>query len=139
MENWNEMGKCWMQTWSVAVSDHSQLSGYEHDVDTPPDLPTGNLHSSPPFSPPSLAIHRQEFPECVLSRQHRPQKPSCTPMGGGEHLEVQHSEATPSFNPLQSCWWQPTSPNGQRKGLVFPSMKQKYLVSSCSLFSSFSL
>lgn len=59
---------------------------------------TGNLHSCPLLSPPSLATHRQEVPKCVLSRQHRSQKPSCTPMGGEEHLEVQHSEETPSFS-----------------------------------------
>lgn len=53
MENWNEIGKCWMQTWSVAVSDHSQLSGCAHNVDTPSDLNTGSLHSTPP----SLATH----------------------------------------------------------------------------------
>lgn len=62
VRNCNEMGKCWMQTWAVAVSDHSQLSGCAHNVDTPSDLHTDNCHSSPPLSPPSLATHTHKTP-----------------------------------------------------------------------------
>lgn len=90
---WENAGYRSGQWQSVTILNSRVL----HTMWTPLQIST-LATSSPPLSPPSLATHTQDVRKCVLSRQHGSQKPSCTPMGGGEHLKVQHSEETPSLS-----------------------------------------
>lgn len=104
-----------------------------HTVRTPRYISSeASLHPTPPLSPSSPATDRQEVPKCVLSRQQRSVKPSCTPMRG--HSQTALGGAAQWGNsiishPSELLVWQLTPPKGQRQraAWVFPACSRNTL------------